>query len=154
MLAIYDAVKNFTHMMKARQFVFFTDHKSLTYAFGQKRDKCKPRQFNDLGFISQFMTDIRHIRAKYCGPRSCSQTGSNAGLHCNTTTIRPLLYVPENFRRQVFYSFHGLHHLGTRATANIFSQRLVWPRVKQHRAWELSYPSCQRSKIFSHTTTP
>jgi hypothetical protein len=33
----------------------------LTFAFQQKRDKCSPRQFNHLDFISQFTTDIRHI---------------------------------------------------------------------------------------------
>ena len=41
--------------------LFITDHKPLAYAFSQKRDKCSPRQFNHLGFISQFTTDIRHI---------------------------------------------------------------------------------------------
>ena len=33
----------------------------MTYAFSQKRDKCSLRQFNHLDFVSQFMTDIRHI---------------------------------------------------------------------------------------------
>jgi len=41
--------------------VIFTDNKPLTYAFSQRRDKCSPRQFNHLDFISQFTTDIRHI---------------------------------------------------------------------------------------------
>jgi hypothetical protein len=38
-----------------------TDHKPITIAFHQKRDKCSPRQFNHLEFISQFTTDICHI---------------------------------------------------------------------------------------------
>ncbi|PNF26385.1 hypothetical protein B7P43_G17346 [Cryptotermes secundus] len=42
-------------------FSIFTDHKPITYAFQQKRDKCSPRQFNHLDFIAQFTTDIRHI---------------------------------------------------------------------------------------------
>jgi len=41
--------------------MIFTDHKPLTYAFTQRRDKCSPRQFKHLDFISQFTTDIRHI---------------------------------------------------------------------------------------------
>ena len=61
LLAIYEAVKHFRHMLEARHFVIYTDHKPLTYAFSQKRDKCSPRQFNHLDFISQFTTDIRHI---------------------------------------------------------------------------------------------
>ena len=48
-------------MLEARHFMVFTDHKPLIYAFHQRRDKCSPRQFNHLDFISQFTTDIRHI---------------------------------------------------------------------------------------------
>jgi cleavage and polyadenylation specificity factor subunit 1 len=48
-------------MLEPRHFIIFTDHKPITYAFQQKRDKCSPRQFNHLDFVSQFTTDIRHI---------------------------------------------------------------------------------------------
>jgi cleavage and polyadenylation specificity factor subunit 1 len=61
LLAIYEAVKHFHHMLEARHFVIFTDHKALTYALSQRRDKCSPWQFNHLDLISQFTTDIRHI---------------------------------------------------------------------------------------------
>jgi cleavage and polyadenylation specificity factor subunit 1 len=50
LLAIYEAVKHFHHMLEARHFTIFTDHKP-TYAFQQKRDKCSPRQFNHLNFL-------------------------------------------------------------------------------------------------------
>jgi cleavage and polyadenylation specificity factor subunit 1 len=58
---IYEVVKHFRHMLKARHFTIFTDHKPTTYAFQEKRDKCSLRQFNHLDFVSQFTTDIRHI---------------------------------------------------------------------------------------------
>jgi hypothetical protein len=61
LLAIYEAVKHLRHMLEARHFIIFTDHKPITYAFQQKRDKCSPRQFNHLDFIAPFTTDIRHI---------------------------------------------------------------------------------------------
>jgi cleavage and polyadenylation specificity factor subunit 1 len=61
LLAVYEAVKYFHHILEARHFIIFTDHKSITYAFQQKRDKCLPRQFNHLDFIAQFATDIRHM---------------------------------------------------------------------------------------------
>jgi cleavage and polyadenylation specificity factor subunit 1 len=48
-------------MLEARHFVIFTDHKPITYAFQQKRDKCSPRQFNHLDFVAQFTTDVRHF---------------------------------------------------------------------------------------------
>jgi cleavage and polyadenylation specificity factor subunit 1 len=61
LLAIYETVKHFRHMLEARHFTIFTEHKPITYAFQQKRDKCSPRQFNHLDFVAQFTTDIRHI---------------------------------------------------------------------------------------------
>ena len=64
LLAIYEAVRYFRHMLEARHFTILTDHKPLTFAFHQKRDKCSPRQFNHLDFISQFTTDIRHISGR------------------------------------------------------------------------------------------
>jgi len=51
-------------MLETRQFVIFTDHKPLTYAFSQTRDKGTPRQLNHLDFVSQFTTDIRHISGR------------------------------------------------------------------------------------------
>jgi hypothetical protein len=46
LLAIYEAVNHFRYVLEAHHFTIFTDHKPLTYAFQQKRDKCSPRQFN------------------------------------------------------------------------------------------------------------
>lgn len=62
--AIYEAIKYFRPMLEARHFTIFTDHKPLTFAFAQKNDKCSPRQFRHLDFISQFTTDIRHVSGK------------------------------------------------------------------------------------------
>ena len=61
LLAIYEAVRHFRHMLEARHFMIFTDRKPLIHVFHQRRDKRSPRQFNHLDFISQFTTDIRHI---------------------------------------------------------------------------------------------
>jgi hypothetical protein len=54
-------VKHFWHISKAHNFTIFTDNKSITYAFQQKRDKCSLLQFNHLDHIAQFTADIRHI---------------------------------------------------------------------------------------------
>ncbi|GFX58392.1 gag-pol polyprotein [Trichonephila clavipes] len=48
--------------LEARNFILCMDQKPLTYAFKQKLDKCSPRQALQLDFISQFTTDIRHIK--------------------------------------------------------------------------------------------
>lgn len=64
LLAIYESVKHFRYMIEGRHFVIYTDHKPITYAFLQNKQKCSPRQFNHLDFVSQFTTDIRHISGK------------------------------------------------------------------------------------------
>lgn len=61
LFAVYSSIKYFKHMLEGRDFVIFTDHKPLTYAFRQKPDKCTPRQFRYLDLIGQFSTDIRFI---------------------------------------------------------------------------------------------
>jgi hypothetical protein len=61
LLVIYEAVRYFHHTLEARHFTILMDHKPLTFAFHQKRDKCSPRHFSHLDFMSQFTTDICHI---------------------------------------------------------------------------------------------
>lgn len=61
LLAIYKAIGHFRHLLEARQFIIYTDHRPLTFAFKQKLEKASPRQRNHLDFIAQFSTDLRHI---------------------------------------------------------------------------------------------
>ena len=69
-LAIYVAIRHFLDMLESRNFIAFTDHKPLIYAFHKKRDKFSPWQFIHLDFISHFTTDIRH----FSGQDKSSQT--------------------------------------------------------------------------------
>ncbi|KAG6458433.1 hypothetical protein O3G_MSEX010849 [Manduca sexta] len=64
LLAIYESIKYFRHMLEARHFVVYTDHKPLSYAFSERKANCSPRQYRHLDYISQFTTDIRHISGK------------------------------------------------------------------------------------------
>lgn len=61
LLAIYEGVKYFRHMLELKPFIIFTDHKPIVYAFQKPLDKHSPRQFRYLDYVSQFSTDIRHI---------------------------------------------------------------------------------------------
>ncbi|GBO22350.1 Transposon Ty3-I Gag-Pol polyprotein [Araneus ventricosus] len=61
LLAVYSSVKHFRHFLEGRDFIIYTDHKPLTFAFQQTGDKPSPRQQRHLEFISQFSTDIRYI---------------------------------------------------------------------------------------------
>lgn len=49
--------------MKGRNFIIFTDHKPLIFAFNQNLDKCSPHQFRYLDYVGQFTTNIRHIKS-------------------------------------------------------------------------------------------
>lgn len=64
LLAIYEAIKYFRHMVEARHFSVYTDHKPICFAFHERKLNCSPRQFRHLDYISQFTTDIRHISGK------------------------------------------------------------------------------------------
>lgn len=64
LLAIYEGIKYFRHMLEARHFTVYTDHKPLIYAFHERKTNCAPRQHRQLDFISQFTTDIQHISGK------------------------------------------------------------------------------------------
>ncbi|GFX05851.1 hypothetical protein TNCV_1784841, partial [Trichonephila clavipes] len=52
-------------MLEGRDFIIYTDQKPLMYAFMQNPDKCSPRQWRHLDFISQFSTDVRHINGTH-----------------------------------------------------------------------------------------
>ncbi|CAH8676919.1 unnamed protein product [Schistosoma rodhaini] len=64
LLAVYLAVKHFKHLLQGRDFVIFTDHKPLTYAFNAKSDRYSPRETRQLDYISQFSTNIQFIKGE------------------------------------------------------------------------------------------
>jgi len=63
LLAIYTAIKHFRHFLEGRNFIIYTDHKPLIYAFQQDALCSSPRQVRHLDF-EQFSTDIRHVAGK------------------------------------------------------------------------------------------
>ncbi|GFU28759.1 retrovirus-related Pol polyprotein from transposon 17.6 [Nephila pilipes] len=64
LLGIYLSVKHFKHLLEGNDFIIYTDHKPLTFAFQQKNDKASPRQQLQLQYTSEFPTSIRHILGK------------------------------------------------------------------------------------------
>ncbi|XP_077547961.1 uncharacterized protein LOC144160591 [Haemaphysalis longicornis] len=64
LLAIYEAVQHFRHILEAQNCTIYTDHKPLTYTFSQRRHKLPPVQQNQLSFIAQFTTDIQNVSGK------------------------------------------------------------------------------------------
>lgn len=79
LLAIYLAIKHFRHFLEGRTFCIFTDHKPLTYALSAVTDRHTPRASRHLDYISQFTTDIRHIKgADNCAADALSRMEVNA----------------------------------------------------------------------------
>lgn len=64
LLGIYAAIKHFRYMLEATNFIVFTDHRPITFAFVQNVEKFSPRQTRQLDYIGQFTSDIRHISGK------------------------------------------------------------------------------------------
>lgn len=64
LLSVFAAINYFQHLLESRQFVIKTDHKPLTYVFAQRLDKASPRQLLQLDYISQFSTEIVHIKGE------------------------------------------------------------------------------------------
>jgi cleavage and polyadenylation specificity factor subunit 1 len=48
LLAIYDTVKHFRHMLEVRLFIFFTDYKRITHVFQQKESRTRPTDRLDI----------------------------------------------------------------------------------------------------------
>ncbi|GFW91941.1 hypothetical protein TNCV_2152231 [Trichonephila clavipes] len=64
LLGIYLSVKHFKHLLGGNDFVIYTDHKPLTFAFKQKNEKASPRQQRQLQYISEFSCNIQHVLGK------------------------------------------------------------------------------------------
>ncbi|GFY33088.1 3'-5' RNA helicase YTHDC2 [Trichonephila clavipes] len=64
LLGIYLSVKHFKHLLEGNDFVIYTDHKPLTFAFKQKNEKASPRQQRQHQYISEFSCNIQHVLGK------------------------------------------------------------------------------------------
>ena len=62
LLAVYLSIRHFRHILEGRQFFILTDHKPLIHAISSASSRHSPREIRHLDFISQFTTDIRHIK--------------------------------------------------------------------------------------------
>ena len=82
-------------------------------------------------------------------------TNSNLSLYCDTSTGQQQPIVPQEWRRTVFDSLHGLSHPGIRATQKLVTSRFVWPDINADVCrWARSCIQYQRAKVHKHTVTP
>ena len=64
LLAVVLAVKHFRHMVEARNLIIFTDHKPLESVMSTANPSWTARQQRHICFVSEYSTDIRHIKGK------------------------------------------------------------------------------------------
>ena len=62
LLAVYLTVKHFHYFIEGRPFHIITDHKPLIYSLRTNSNCYSPRQVRHLDFISQFTSDLRHVK--------------------------------------------------------------------------------------------
>ena len=62
LLAVDLAIKHFRYFLKGRTFHVVIDHRPLVFAFQARPDCYTPRQCRHLDYISQFTTNLRHVR--------------------------------------------------------------------------------------------
>ena len=85
LLAIYLAVKNFKHLLGGRNLTVYSDHKPLTRAMSMNSDKYTAREIRRLDYLSQFSTDIRHVKGK---DNIVADTLSRTEIHALRVTSR------------------------------------------------------------------
>ena len=62
LLAVYLAIRHFRYFVEGRVFCVLIDHKPLTFTLSSQSDRYTPRLVQHLDYISQFTTDIRHVK--------------------------------------------------------------------------------------------
>ena len=90
LLAVYLAIKHFQHFVEGREFHVLTDHKPLTYALGVRADRHSPRQIRHLDFISQFTSDIRHVKGSENAAADALSRIEVSALHANTIDFQAM----------------------------------------------------------------
>ena len=64
LLALYLGIRHFRYFLEGREFIAYTDHKPLTFCMSKISDPWTSRQQRHLAYISEFTTDIRHVKGK------------------------------------------------------------------------------------------
>jgi hypothetical protein len=163
LLAVYEAVMHFRHMLEAHHFTIFTDNKPITFAFQQNRDKCSPRQFSHLDFIAQFTTNIRHTSGqdKSCRRRSlsrrihhCTKIARRAGRiaeHRRRTSKISGVKRPPSAREALSSRHHRLHLLRhvCRKSSAVRSSLLTLPSVPVYPRCHTQAPQQRRNSSYS-----
>lgn len=98
LLAIYLAIKHFSHFLEGRHFHVLTDHKPLIHALNTRSDRHSPRQARHLDYISQFTTVIRHVKGS---DNVVADALSRIEINALLTKTPPVIDFPSMARAQL-----------------------------------------------------
>jgi hypothetical protein len=102
LLAVYSSILHFRHLLEGRHFEIFSDHKPLAGALTRVSDPRSDRQRRQLSFISEFVSEIKHIAGSENvvadtlsrpppPPQQCStpSPSPSSPLHCSSPSASP-----------------------------------------------------------------
>ena len=110
LLAVYLSIKHFRHFVEGREFHVRTDHKPLTFALGAHGDHHSPRQIRHLEFISQFTSDLRHVKG-------CENAAADALSRISVNAISPVSTIDFQAMALAQQSDQEFHHLQSSNTS-------------------------------------
>ncbi|GFV92994.1 retrovirus-related Pol polyprotein from transposon opus [Trichonephila clavipes] len=162
LLGIYLSVKHFKHLLEGNDFVIYTDHKPLTFAFKQKNEKASPRQQRQLQYISEFSCNIQHVLGKdNVVADALSRIDSISEINFEEiaeeqTTDEELQQLLHNnslkFKPSTLPSGKNFAHPGIKSTVKLKTEKYVWSDIKkQVREWAKAYIRWQKCKVSRHT---
>lgn len=144
--AIYLLIKHFWHFLEGRNFTIYTNHKLLTTTMSTSFDKYTSHKIWNLKYLSQFSTDIWHVKGKdnavadmlsWTGIHSLetNEQKSNSALQdVLMNTSLKLQKFPAFFRNDTLYCNVSL------ANPRPYILPKLWKQVFQH-LHRLLYPS-------------
>lgn len=177
LLAIYNALKYFSHYVDGVQFTIYTDHRPLS----QSPKQPSPKQWRHLQYISEFNCHIEYLPGKNnvvadALSRTCindidiDQQGAfpwpcedvlrkqqNEMQHNGTTLYfqNDRLVLPPSLRYKAFQLLHNPCHPGAKRTKTLLAKSYVWKGMaKDITSWCRQCSSCLESKTTIHIRTP
>ena len=81
--------------------------------------------------------------------------GVRQKILCDVSLQKPQIFMPNNWKRQIFEAIYSLLHTSGRTTLLAISRCYVWKGMnKQVKEWVKGYKTCARNKVARHTNPP
>ena len=97
--------------------------------------------------------EIENLSNSSLKVRKVNMAGKAIACDDNGNVIR--IIVPKSLRKEIFDSYHQIHHPSARTTLKNISREYVWPNMcSEVKEWSRLCVNCQTSKVGRHTIIP